>query len=89
MEGGLGRPNQNLFESLNFYLGRKKNILLGIVCTTMVSHPIFNFNFNLFLKNILKNVSKKMFNYIYNNNNDFIIIYIRRSPLHRVVMDNE
>ena len=47
----LGRPNPKPIQPLNFYLRReKKTILSRIVCTTMVWSPIFNFDFNLFLK---------------------------------------
>ena len=46
----LGRPNPNLSQSLNIYLGRKKIFLFRIECTTMYHCPIFSFHFHIFLK---------------------------------------
>ena len=65
----LGRPNQNQSISLKFYLRKKKNILLRIVCTTMFRYLNFNFDFHLFLKIYFKNVSK-------NHLSKCLIIYI-------------
>ena len=53
----LGRPTQTyLNHSIFISEGNKKNIPLGIVCTTLYYRPIFNFLFHLFLKNYFKNV---------------------------------
>ena len=49
----LGRSNPKLIQPLNFYLRRKKSILLRIVCTTTEQIPIFIFI--SFLENIFKN----------------------------------
>ena len=56
----LGRPNPKLFESLNFYLTRKKNTFYSELYALQHLAPIFNFHFRLFLKNIFKNVSKNL-----------------------------
>ena len=50
----LSWPNPKLIQLLNFYLRRKrkKNIILRIVCTTMVWGRIFNFHFHLLKKKL-------------------------------------
>ena len=47
------------FRDSIFISEAEKNILLRIAGTTMVHCPIFNFDFDLFLKNISKIFSKK------------------------------
>ena len=54
----LGKPNPNQSKSLNFYLRRKKNILLRIECTTMFAARFAILILIYFLKNILKMYQK-------------------------------
>ena len=71
---GLGRPNQTPLQGLNFYLGRKKNILLRIARTTMLHCPIFKFDLHFFLIFkifLVKNLSKFLTIYIRIINNFF------------------
>ena len=54
----LGIPDPQPLQPLNFYLRRrkKKTILLRIVCTTTLQSPLFNFDFHLFFKKLLKTI---------------------------------
>ena len=57
----LGRPNPKPIQPLYFYLRRnKKTVLLRIVYPTTVWCPIYNFDFNLFKKNILQCYQKNL-----------------------------
>ena len=60
----LGRLTHQNFRGLIFILEEKKS-LLRIVCTTMLH--ILILNFNLFLKNILKNRSKNLLTFLIKN----------------------